>query len=36
MYQNLSDQTQFTLTKIREIKDYFIEEILEREAMSEG
>ena len=34
MYPNLSNQTQFRLNKINEIKDYFIAEIREREAMS--
>ena len=34
MYQTLSDQTQFKFKKINEIKDYFIAEIREREAMS--
>ena len=30
MYPNLSDQTQFRLNKISEIKDYFVAEIRER------
>ena len=36
MYPNLSDQTQFTLNKINEIKDYFIAEIRKIEAMNKG
>ena len=36
MYQNLSNQRQFILNKIIEIKDSFIVEICEREAMSKG
>ena len=31
---NLSDQQQFRLNKINEIKDYFVSEIKEREQMS--
>ena len=31
IYPNLSDETQFRLYKIKEIKDYFIAEIRERE-----
>ena len=34
IYSNLSDQTQFGLNKINEIKDYFIAEIHQREEMS--
>ena len=34
IYPNLSDETQFRLNKINEIKDYFIAEIRERETMS--
>ena len=34
MYPNLSDLTHSRLTKINEIKDYFIAEIRERETMS--
>lgn len=34
-YLNLSYQTQFRLNKISEIKDYFMTEIREREAMNE-
>ena len=33
-YQNLHDQQQFMLSKINEIKDYFVGEIKERELMS--
>ena len=36
IYPNLSDQTQFTLNKINEIKDYFIAEIRKIEAMNKG
>ena len=36
MYPNLSDQTQFTLNKINEIKDYFIAGIRKIEAMNKG
>ena len=32
-YPNLSDQQQFRLNKINEVKDYFIAEIRERELM---
>ena len=31
---SLSDQRQFRLNKINEIKDYFVAEIIERELMS--
>ena len=34
MYPNLNDQQQYRLSKINEIKDYFIAEIRERELMS--
>ena len=34
IYPNLSDQQQFRLNKINEIKDYFVAEIKERELMS--
>ena len=34
MYPNLSDETQFRLNKINEIKHYFIAETRERETMS--
>ena len=34
MYPNLNDRQQFRLNKIKEIKDYFIAEIKERELMS--
>ena len=34
IYPNLSDETQFRLSKVNEIKDYFISEIPERETMS--
>ena len=34
IYSNLSDQTQFGLNKINEIKDYFIAEIHQREEIS--
>ena len=34
IYPNLNDQQQFRLNKINEIKDYFVEEIKERELMS--
>ena len=33
VYPNLNNQTQFSLKKINEIKDYFIAEICEREAV---
>ena len=33
-YPNLNDQQQFRLNKINEAKDYFIDEIKERELMS--
>ena len=36
MYPDLSDQTQFKLNKINEIKDYFITKSWERETMSKG
>ena len=36
MYPNLSNQAPFRLSKINEIKDYFIAEIREREAMAKG
>ena len=36
MFPNLSDQTQFTLNEINEIKDYFIAEIRKIEAMNKG
>ena len=34
MYPNISNDQQFRLNKINEIKDYFIAEIKERELMS--
>ena len=34
IYQNISNDQQFRLNKINEIKDYFIAEIKERELMS--
>ena len=34
IYPNLSDETQFKRDKINEIKDCFIDELREREAMS--
>ena len=34
MYLSLIDQTDFRLTKINEIKNYFIAEVCEREVMS--
>ena len=34
MYSNLSNQTQFRFNKISKIKDYFIDEIQERERIS--
>ena len=34
IYPNLSNQIQFRLNKTNEIKDYFIAEIREREAIS--
>ena len=34
IYPNLNDQQQFRLNKINEIKDYFVEEIKERELVS--
>ena len=36
MYTNSSDQAQFRLKLINEIKGYFIAEIPEKEAMSKG
>ena len=36
MYPNLSNQTQFTLNKMNEIKDYFMAEIRKIEAMNKG
>ena len=36
MYPNISNDQQFRLNKIDEIKDYFIAEIRERELMSEN
>ena len=36
MYPNLSNDQQFRLNKINEIKDYFIAEIRERELMSKN
>ena len=34
MYQNISNDQQFRLNKINEIKDYFIAEVKERQLMS--
>ena len=34
IYPNLSDQQQFRLNKIDEVKDYFVAEVKERELMS--
>ena len=34
LYPNLSDDQQFRLKKINEIRDYFLAEIKERESMS--
>ena len=36
MYPNISNDQQFKLNKINEIKDYFIPEIRERELMSKN
>ena len=36
MYPNISNDQQFRLNKINEIKDYFIAEIRERELMSKN
>ena len=36
IYPNLSNDQQFRLSKINEIKDYFISEIREREVMSKN
>ena len=36
IYPNLNDQQQFRLNKINEIKDYFVEQIKEKELMSKG
>ena len=36
MYPNLSNDQQFRLNKVNEIKDYFIDEIRERELMSKN
>ena len=36
IYPNISNDQQFTLNKINEIKDYFIAEIRERELMSKN
>ena len=36
MYPNLSNDQQFRLNKINEIKDYFIAEIRERELMTKN
>ena len=36
IYPDLSDQTQFQLNKINEIKDYFITKSWERKTMSKG
>ena len=36
MYPNLRNQQQFRLTKINEVKDYFIAETHERELMSKA
>ena len=36
IYQNISNDQQFRLNKINEIKDYFIAEIRERELMSKN
>ena len=34
IYRSLNDQQQFRLSKINEVRDYFIAEIRERESMS--
>ena len=34
LYSNLSDDQQFRLKKINEIRDYFLADIKERESMS--
>ena len=36
IYSNLNDQHQFILNKINNIKDYFVEEIKQRELMSKS
>ena len=36
LHPNISNDQQFRLTKINEIKDYFIAEIRERELMSKN
>ena len=36
IYRNISNDQQFRLNKINEIKDYFIAEIKERELMSKN
>ena len=36
IYPNISNEQQFTLNKINEIKDYFLAEIRERELISKN